>query len=90
LLADAYIAAANFMIKLNDPLAWTVADRALQAAQAGGDPLTLADARRGVATVMRRTGRRARARDLLISAARDVKAILRPPAAVSASGNSGR
>ena len=74
LLADAYIAAANLMIKLNDdPLAWTVADRALQAAQAGGDPLTLADARRALATVMRRTGRRARARDLLISAARDIE-----------------
>lgn len=74
LLADAYIAAANLMIKLNDdPLAWTVADRALQAAQAGGDPLTLADARRAVATVMRRTGRHARARDLLVSAARDIE-----------------
>ena len=40
-LADAYIVAANFMIKLNDdPLAWALADRALQAAQAGDDPLT--------------------------------------------------
>lgn len=49
LLANAYIAAANLMIKLNDdPLAWTVADRALQAAQSGGDPLTLADARRAL------------------------------------------
>jgi len=74
LLANAYIAAANLMIKLNDdPLAWTVADRALQAAQSGGDPLTLADARRALATVMRRTGRRARAHDLLISAARDIE-----------------
>jgi transcriptional regulator with XRE-family HTH domain len=74
LLADAYITAANFMIKLNDdPLAWTVADRALQTAQAGHDPLTLADSRRAVATVMRRTGRRARARELLISAAADIE-----------------
>jgi hypothetical protein len=74
LLADAYIAAANFMIKLNDdPLAWTVADRALQAAQAGDDPLTVADARRALATVMRRTGRRAQAHELLISAARDIE-----------------
>ncbi len=39
LLADAYITAANFMIKLNDdPLAWTAADRALQAAQARPRP----------------------------------------------------
>ena len=61
-------------IKLNDdPLAWTVADRALQAAQAGHDPLTLADSRRAVATVMRRTGRRTRARELLISAAADIE-----------------
>lgn len=74
LLANAYIAAANLMIKLNDdPLAWTMADRALQAAQSGGDPLTLADARRVIATVMRRTGRRVRAHDLLISAARDIE-----------------
>ena len=74
LLADAYITAASFMIKLNDdPLAWTVADRALQAAQAGHDPLTLADSRRAVATVMRRTGRRTRARELLISAAADIE-----------------
>jgi hypothetical protein len=58
------------MVKLNDdPLAWTTADRALQAAQAGEDPLTLAEARRAVATVLRRTGRPAQANDLLISSA---------------------
>jgi len=74
LLADAYIVAANFVIKLNDdPLAWTLADRALQAAQAGNDPLTLADGRRAVATVLRRTGRPAKARELLIHAARDIE-----------------
>ena len=34
LLADAYIVAANLVIKVNDdPFAWTLADRALQAAQ---------------------------------------------------------
>ncbi len=74
LLADAYISAANLMIKLNDdPLAWAVADRALQAALVGDDPLTVADARRVLATVMRRTGRRERARELLISAANDIE-----------------
>ena len=58
LLADAYIVAANFVIKLNDdPFAWALADRALQAAQAGNDPLTAAEGRRAVATVLRRTGR---------------------------------
>lgn len=70
LLAEAYIIAANFMIKLNDdPLALTLADRALQSAEAGDDPLTTGDARRAVATVLRRTGRRATAHDLLLSAA---------------------
>ncbi len=74
LLAEAYIAAANFAVKLNDdPLALTLADRALQAASGGDDPLTTADARRAVATALRRTGRRARARDLLLSAATDIQ-----------------
>jgi len=74
LLADAYIVAANFVIKLNDdPIAWTLADRALQAAQAGNDPLTIADGRRAVATVLRRTGRPTTARELLMRAARDIE-----------------
>lgn len=74
LLADAYIVAANLVIKVNDdPFAWTLADRALQAAQAGDDPLTIADARRAVATVLRRTGRPANARELLLSAVRDIE-----------------
>ena len=74
LLADAYIVAANFVIKLNDdPFAWTLADRALQAAQAGDDPLTIADGRRAVATVLRRTGRPAKARELLMRAVRDIE-----------------
>jgi tetratricopeptide (TPR) repeat protein len=74
LLADAYIVAANFVVKLNDdPVAWTLADRALQAAQAGDDPLTTADARRAVATVLRRTGRPAKARELLLRAIHDIE-----------------
>jgi transcriptional regulator with XRE-family HTH domain len=73
LLADAYILASGFMVKLNDDqLAWATADRAAQAAEASGDPLTLADARRSVATVMRRTGRPDRARALLINAADEI------------------
>jgi transcriptional regulator with XRE-family HTH domain len=73
LLADAYIVASSFMVKLNDDqLAWATADRAVQAAAASGDPLTLADARRSVATVMRRTGRPTPARALLIDAAGDI------------------
>jgi transcriptional regulator with XRE-family HTH domain len=74
LLADAYIVAANFAVKLNDdPFAWTLADRALQAAQAGDDPLTIADGRRAVATVLRRTGRPAKARELLMRAVHDIE-----------------
>jgi hypothetical protein len=73
LLADAFILAADFAVKLNDdPLAWMTADRTLQAAQAGNDPLTLADARRAVATAMRRTGHPDRACDLLIRACHDI------------------
>jgi len=79
LLAHVYITAASFMVKLNDDLlAWTTADRALQAAQAGDDPLTLAEARRAVATVLRRTGRPAQARDLLLSAAGAIEPGHRP------------
>jgi len=79
LLAHVYITAASFMVKLNDDLlAWTTADRALQAAQAGDDPLTLAEARRAVATVLRRTGRPAQARDLLLSAAGAIEPGRRP------------
>ena len=75
LLADAYILAADFAVKINDdPLAWMTADRALQAAQAGNDPLTLADARRAVATAMRRTGHPDRACSLLVRACRDIDA----------------
>jgi transcriptional regulator with XRE-family HTH domain len=89
LLAEAYITAANFMVKLNDdPLAWTTADRALLAAQAGEDPLTLADARRAVAIVLRRTGRPAKARDLLAIATRAIEPGSHPePAQLAAYGN---
>jgi hypothetical protein len=62
------------MVKLNDdPLALTLADRALRSASVGDDPLAVADARRAVATALRRTGRRGTARDLLIAAAHDIE-----------------
>lgn len=74
LLADAYILAADFAVKINDdPLAWMTAGRALQAAQSGNDPLALADARRAVATAMRRAGHPDRACDLLIRACHDIE-----------------
>jgi hypothetical protein len=49
----------------------------LQAAQAGDDPLTLAGDRRAVAT-LRRTGRPAQARDLLLLAASAIEPGHRP------------
>jgi hypothetical protein len=73
LLAEAYILTADFAVKLNDdPLSWMTADRALEAAQSGDDPLTLADARRAVATAMRRSGHADRACDLLLRACSDI------------------
>jgi len=74
LLAEIYILAADFAVKINDdPLAWMTAGRALTAAQSGDDPLALADARRAVATAMRRAGHPDRACDLLIRACRDIE-----------------
>jgi hypothetical protein len=67
LLADAYILAADFAVKVNDdPLSWTTSDRALQAAQASGDP-------RAVATAMRRAHHPGRAVDMLLRACRDIE-----------------
>jgi hypothetical protein len=48
-------------------------DRALQAAQDSGDQLVIADARRAVATAMRRARHPARADDLLLRACRDIE-----------------
>lgn len=72
LLADAYTTAGNLLVKVNDDLmAMATADRAVQAAEHADDPLALAlaDARRSVAVVLRRTGRTAAAQDLVIRAA---------------------
>jgi len=74
LLAETYILAADWTVKLNDDaLAWLTSGRALHAAQAGDDPLTLADARRSVATAMRRAHQPDRACDLLDRACRDIE-----------------
>jgi Helix-turn-helix domain len=74
LLAESWIVASDFAVKVNDdPLSWLTASRALQAAQDGTDPLTLADARRAVATAMRRAGHPGRACDLLTRACRDIE-----------------
>ena len=70
LLAGAYTVAGNLMVKVNDDLmGLAAADRAVRAAERAQDPLALADARRGVAVVLRRTGRAAAAQDLVLRAA---------------------
>jgi transcriptional regulator with XRE-family HTH domain len=74
LLADAYILAADYAVKINDdPLSWITSDRALQAAQASGNPVITADARRALATAMRRAHHPDRAEDLLLRACRDIE-----------------
>lgn len=58
LLAEVYTLASELMVKLgDDQLAWTTADRAIQAAHGTDDILTLAAARRVWAIVLRRAGR---------------------------------
>jgi hypothetical protein len=54
-------------------LSWTTSDRALQAAQASGDPLAVADARRAAATAMRRAHHSGRAIDMRLRACRDIE-----------------
>jgi transcriptional regulator with XRE-family HTH domain len=75
LLAELYILASELMVKLDrDQLAWTTADRALQAASESDDVLTQAGARRAWAIVLRRTGHAETAQRLVI----DTAAALQP------------
>jgi hypothetical protein len=70
MLAQAYELTSHVMTKVNaDGPALVAADRAVQAAARGDDPLALAASRRAVATVLRRTGRRDAAQSLLTAAA---------------------
>lgn len=69
-LADAYNLATRALIKLEaSGLEWISADRALHAARAGEDSLTLAEAQRLVASVARRAGHHDRAQTLTLAAA---------------------
>jgi len=66
-LAEVYLLASELMVKLgHDQLAWTTADRALQAAHLSDDVLTQAAARRAWAIVLRRTGRADTAQRLVV------------------------
>jgi transcriptional regulator with XRE-family HTH domain len=74
-LAALHTLTTELMIKVgNDRLAWTAADRATQAADAGGDILTQATTRRSWAIVLRRSGQAETARQLVV----DTAAALQP------------
>ncbi|WP_329474436.1 helix-turn-helix domain-containing protein [Kribbella sp. NBC_01484] len=69
-LAQTYSLATELLVKLHDNgMAWATADRAVQAARTGDDPVVLAEARRLAATVMRRTHHRDGAQRLMLDAA---------------------
>lgn len=69
-LSGLYTLASELMIKLgHDRLAWTCADRAVQAAQLGDDILTEAEARRAWAIVLRRAGNVDTAKRLVVDTA---------------------
>ena len=70
LLADSYSLASELCNKLHDyALAWVTADRARSAAQASGDPASIAEAARMAAIAMRRHGHHSAAVSLLADTA---------------------
>jgi hypothetical protein len=70
LYAEALNVATHTLVKFDvDGLAWVSADRAMTAARAAGDPVTLAEATRMLCIVARRGGHHARARQLAVDAA---------------------
>ncbi|MGH3874270.1 MAG: hypothetical protein ACRDSR_22675 [Pseudonocardiaceae bacterium] len=77
-LAEIYILASELMVKLgHDHLAWTTADRALQAAYESGDILTQAIARRAWCIVLRRADRAEIAQRLVLDTAAALEPQLR-------------
>lgn len=73
-LAELYTLSTELLVKVgHDHLAWTTADRALQAAYASGDILTAATARRAWGIVLRRAGRAETAHRLVIDTAADLQ-----------------
>ncbi|MBB5871722.1 transcriptional regulator with XRE-family HTH domain [Allocatelliglobosispora scoriae] len=83
-LAQAYAIATQLLIKLHDNgMAWSTADRAVQAARNADDPIILAEAQRLAATVMRRTHHRDGAQRLTLDTARRLHADTGLPDAAS-------
>ena len=85
-LAEAYGIAAQLLIKLHDNgMACATADRAVQAAAAGNNPLIMAESQRLAATVLRRINHRDSAQKLVLDAAEQLRgASPAPDAAFSA------
>ena len=89
LIAELYTLTTDLMIKTGDDrLAWTAADRAVQAADASGDLLTQATTRRSWGIVLRRSGRADTARQLVVGTAAALQPELRRgPAYLSVYGS---
>ncbi|GGM65868.1 hypothetical protein GCM10007977_079340 [Dactylosporangium sucinum] len=69
-LAQAYCVTTQLLLKLHDDgMAYSTADRAVQAARLGGDPVVAAEATRLAATVLRRNQHRDGAQRLVLQAA---------------------
>lgn len=87
-LAELYTLATDLAIKTgHDRLAWTAADRASQAADASGDLLTQATARRVWAIVLRRAGHADTAQQMVIDTAHALQPDLRSPEQLSVFGS---
>lgn len=77
LLAELNSVTSGLMVKVgNDTLAWTTADRALQAANSTDDTLSQATARRAWAIVLRRAGRAQTAERMVLDTAAALQADL--------------
>lgn len=73
-LAEAYGVATQLLIKLYDNgLACATADRAMQAAAAGNDPLIMAESQRLAATILRRTNHPGSAQQHALEAAEQLR-----------------
>ncbi|MEV0214382.1 hypothetical protein [Micromonospora sp. NPDC050695] len=74
LLATVYTLATRLAVKLHEQgLAWSMADRAVQAARACDDPRTLAVAHRTAAVVLRRSDHHDQAQQIVIGAATNLR-----------------
>ena len=73
-LAEAYGVATQLLTKLYDNgLACATADRAVQAAAAGNDPLIMTESQRLAATILRRVDHRGSAQKLVLEAAEQLR-----------------